>query len=163
MMRLPSEDTRVTLAAILEAQPFVRALRPADRALLAGCGSLVSYHAGEFVFHEGGFADAFYLIYHGSVALEVAVPAGPPVTLETLGAGEVLGWSWLFPPYRWVFDARAGAVTRLVKLDAACVRGQAERNPSFGYALMQRVAQSMAARLQAARLQLMDVYGESRH
>jgi CRP/FNR family transcriptional regulator, cyclic AMP receptor protein len=71
----------------------------------------------------------------------------------------VLGWSWLFPPYRWHFDASASAETSAVVLDGACLRGKCEDDASLGYRLMKRFAQLIQQRLQETRLQLLDVYG----
>jgi hypothetical protein len=82
------------------------------------------------------------------------------MVISTLGDGEVAGWSWLVPPYRWMFDARATSSVSAVAFDGACLRGKCEQDPVLGYALMQRVAQVMYERLQDARIRLLDMYGE---
>jgi CRP-like cAMP-binding protein len=133
------------------------------RALLAGCARNVHLDAGGRLFREGGEADVFYIVRHGSVAVEAFVPARGPVTIETIEAGEVLGWSWLFPPYRWHFDARALTVVRATVFDARCLREKCDSDPALGYALMGRFAQVLIDRLQSTRLRLLDVYGNGSH
>ena len=135
-------------------------LEPRWLELIAGCGGNEHVRAGAVLFHEGEAADRFYLIRHGAVALEVHFPSGPHV-IETLGPGEVVGWSWLFKPYRWQFDARAIEPARMVAFDGACLRGKCDADHELGYQLMQRFASAMLERLQATRLQLLDVYGDA--
>ena len=148
-----------TIDAILRGTPLFDGLAPDELALIAGCGSNVRFQQGELLFRDGENADAFFLLRHGSVALETFVPARGPVTIETLEAGEVLGWSWLFPPYTWHFDARALSLVRATSFDGACLRGKCENDPQLGYDLMSRFAQIVIERLQWTRLRLLDVYG----
>lgn len=129
--------------------------------LLAGCAHNVHFRAQEVIFQEGQSADHFYLIRHGRVAVQVHRTAGGPSILSTVDAGDVLGWSWLVPPYRWLFDARATVEASAVCFDAACVRAKCDEDPAIGYPLMSRVAQVMHQRLEAARVQLLDLYGRS--
>ena len=117
---------------------------------------------GEVLFREGDRADMFWVVRHGSVALETFVPARGAITIETLEAGEVVGWSWLFAPYRWHFDARALSLVRATAFDGACLRGKCEDDPRLGYELMSRFAQVVIERLQWTRLRLLDVYGDGR-
>ncbi len=133
-----------------------------DLDLIAGCGTNVHFDPGASLAREGEQADVFYLVRAGKVALEVSVPDGGALVVETLGPGEVVGWSWLFPPHRWTFDVRAVEVTRAVALDGACLRGKCDEDPRLGYELMQRFARVMGDRLRATRLQLLDVYGRNR-
>jgi CRP/FNR family transcriptional regulator, cyclic AMP receptor protein len=149
-----------SLDAVLADVPLFEGLAPDVVALLAGCGSNVRFAAGETLFREGGAADTFFLVRHGRVALELFVPARGPVVIETLGAREVVGWSWLFPPYRWQFDARAVSLVRATAFDGACVREKCAADPALGYDLMGRFARVMIERLQATRLRLLDVYGD---
>jgi len=130
-------------------------------ALIAGCAGNEHVRGGAFLFQERQPAERFFLIRHGAVALEVHAPGPGSRVIETLGEGEVVGWSWLFQPYRWQFDARATEPTRLVAFDAACLRGKCDADHELGYQLMQRFASAMLERLQAARLQLLDVYGRA--
>ena len=104
----------------------------------------------------------FYLIRHGRVALEVARPAAARCTFETLGEGDIVGLSWLLPPYRWGYDARAIELVRAIALDAKCLRGKCEADHDLGYELMKRFVPVLVQRLQATRLQLLDVYGPPR-
>jgi hypothetical protein len=89
-------------------------------------------------------------------------PSRGPIILQTLGEGEVLGWSWLVAPYRWRFDGRAVELTRAIALDGECLRGKCEEDHDLGYELMKRVSLVMEKLVQATRLQLADVYGGSR-
>jgi CRP-like cAMP-binding protein len=148
-----------TIENLLHDVPLFQGLTPGALELIAGCGSNVHFQEGELVFRDGDEADAFYVLRHGSVALETFVPARGPVTIETLEAGEVLGWSWLFPPYRWHFDARAASPVRATSFDGACLRGKCESDPRLGYDLMSRFAQVVIERLQWTRMRLLDVYG----
>jgi len=148
-----------TIEAILHDVPLFQGLTSAELELIAGCGSNVRFREGELLFRDGDEADTFYVLRHGSVALETFVPARGAVTIETLEAGEVVGWSWLFPPYRWHFDARALSLVRATKFDGACLRGKCENDPRLGYDLMSRFAQVVIERLQWTRLRLLDVYG----
>ncbi|MDH3445341.1 MAG: cyclic nucleotide-binding domain-containing protein [Deltaproteobacteria bacterium] len=146
------------LESIIREHDFFRDLEPEYLRTLTGCTSNVRFHAGEIIFKEGTEANRFYLIREGKIAVEVFVPGRGAITIQTIGAGEVLGWSWLFPPYRWNFDARAAEDTRAFALDGKCLRDKCEDNHDLGYELMKRFSVIMTARLQATRLQLLDVY-----
>jgi CRP-like cAMP-binding protein len=148
-----------TIDAILRDAPVFHGLEPGQLELIAGCASNIHFESGELLFREGDAADTFYLVRHGSVALEMFVPARGPAMIETLEAGEVVGWSWLFPPYRWHFDARALTPVRATVFDAACLRRKCEADAALGYALISRFAQVMIERLQWTRLRLLDLYG----
>jgi CRP/FNR family transcriptional regulator, cyclic AMP receptor protein len=150
-----------TIEGLIEEVPLFRGLDSAALVLLAGCASNVHFDEGAVLFRQGDPADVFYAVRHGTVALETFVPARGPVTIETLEAGEVLGWSWLFPPCRWHFDARALTAIRATAFDGACLRGKCEQDPALGYELMSRFAQVLIERLQWTRLRLLDVYGYS--
>ncbi len=148
-----------TLERILAEHPFFSGL-PADHlGLLVGCAENVRVDAGRFLCHEGEEADRFFLVRAGRVALEIAVPGGSPATLQTLGPGEILGWSWLIPPYHWPFDARAVEQTRALALDGTCLRQKCEADHELGYELLKRFARVIERHLEATRLQLLDVYG----
>ena len=145
-----------TLEPILTRHPFSRDLAPEHLRLLVGCAANVKFAAGQFVFREDGDADRVYLIREGQVALEAGGPT--PLTILTLGGGEVLGWSWLFSPYRWQFDARVVEPTRVIALDATCLREKCEADHDFGYALMKQFVLMIVQRLHATRLQLLNAY-----
>jgi CRP-like cAMP-binding protein len=141
--------------------PTFAGLEPAQLELIAGCGRNDHAPAGALLLREGEAADTFFLIRHGRVALQVHAPGRGALRIETLGAGEVIGWSWLFAPYRWQLDARALEPCSLVMFDAACLRGKCEQDHELGYQLMARFAANLVDRLQATRFQLLDVYGRA--
>jgi CRP/FNR family transcriptional regulator, cyclic AMP receptor protein len=145
---------------LLRASPVFEGLDPEALGLIAGCASNAHFDQGAVLFREGDPADTFFLIRHGTVALEMFVPARGAAVIETIEAGEVVGWSWLFPPYRWHFDARALTPLRATTFDGACLRGKCDEDPALGYELMSRFAQVLIERLQWTRLRLLDVYGD---
>ena len=126
--------------------------------MLAGCAANEHFPAGTLIAREGQTADRFYLIRHGSVALEIRVPGRQPLIVETLDAGEILGWSWIVPPYRWAYDVRAVTLTRAISLEATCLRDKCDADHSLGYEVYVRVVGVMADRLAATRLRLVDMY-----
>lgn len=145
--------------ALLADHPFFRGLLPDDLALIAGCGSNVRFDVGAYLFHEGDPSDRFYLIRHGRVAIEISSPGRGRMTISTLGPGDMLGWSWLVPPYSKQSDARALELVRATAFDGACIRKKCEEDPRLGYELLKRFAQIIGQRLRATRMQLLDVYG----
>ena len=148
-----------TIGQLLAECPVFAGLDEETLTFIAGCGRNVRFEAGERVFEEGQHADTFYVVRHGAVALETYMPGRRPLVIETLHDGDVVGWSWLVPPYRWSSDARAVEPTAAVALDGACLRGKCDEDPALGYALLQRFSHVMVERLQATRLRLLDVYG----
>jgi CRP-like cAMP-binding protein len=148
-----------TLAEYLPEHPFFAGLDPEAMDLMVGCARNVHFHAGDVLFRTGEPADTFFVVRHGQVALDVHDPRRGALVIASLGEGEVVGWSWLVPPHRWMFDARATSEVSAVALDGACLRGKCDADPALGYALMQRVAHVMYERLQDARLRLLDLYG----
>jgi CRP-like cAMP-binding protein len=144
-----------TLRGILAEHPFLSGLGDRHLDLLVGCASNVRFDAGQFILREGEEANQFYLIRHGKVALEVLAPGHGPIIILTLGEGEVLGWSWLVPPYRWRFDARAVEPTRAIVLDGKCLRTKSEEDHDLGYELLKRFAHIIEKRLAATILQLL--------
>ena len=138
---------------------FFAGLDADDMALLAGCAVNVGFRADEYVFKEGEPADRFYVVRHGRVAIEVQGPGVGRMVIDTVEDGDILGWSWLVPPYRWLFDARAVETTTAVCLDGTCLRDKCDADPRLGYQLMRRVALVMTRRLAAARVRLLDLYG----
>lgn len=150
-----------TLKELLAEHDFFKDLDPKHIEIIAGCASNVVFQEGEQIFKEGDEANNFYVLRHGKVALEVFVPRKGPVNILTVDDGDVLGWSWMFPPYRWHFDARAIELTRAAAFDAKCLRGKYEEDPQLGYALMRKFAQVMLDRMNISRLQLLDMYGKT--
>jgi CRP-like cAMP-binding protein len=143
---------------LIAKHPFFHGLDADALRLIAGCGTNVHYDAGQYLLRDGEKADRFYAIREGSVALEIHVPQRGSVAIQTVDDGEILGWSWLFPPYHWQFDARAREGIRATVFDGACLRKKCDENPTLGYELMKRLAHLVSQRLEATRLQLLDVY-----
>jgi CRP/FNR family cyclic AMP-dependent transcriptional regulator len=148
-----------TIEQYLPDHPFFAGLDARALALVAGCGTNVSFAAGEFLFREGKPADQFFVVRRGRVAIEVHGPAAGTKVVDTADTGDVVGWSWLVPPYRWLFDARAVEATGAVAFDGRCLRGKCEQDPRLGYELMKLVTQVMFGRLVATRVRLLDLYG----
>jgi CRP-like cAMP-binding protein len=148
-----------TLQSILAEHAFFSGLNESHLELLVGCASNTRFEAGYIIFHEGEEANQFYLVRHGKVALEIGIPGGSPVPVQTLGEGDVLGWSWLLPPYHWRLTARALEPTRAIALDGKCLRHKCEEDHDLGYELLKRFGHMVVQRLDATRLQLLDVYG----
>lgn len=148
-----------TLERILTEHPFLKGLDSRYLKLIVGCASNVVFQAGEFVFREGDEANLFYIIRQGRVMIETYIPEKGPVVIQSRSEGEVTGWSWLIPPYRWHFDARAVELTRAIALDGKCLRQKCEEDHDLGYEMMKRFSIIVAERLDATRMQLMDVYG----
>ena len=148
-----------TIDELLTEVPALSTLAPAHLATIAGCATNVVFEAGETIMREGEQADAFFVVRHGAVALETVVPQRGAVTIETLHDGDLLGWSWLVPPYRTAFDARSVGTTRAISFDGACLRGKCDADPALGYALLKIVAVVFTDRLRDTRLRLLDLYG----
>jgi CRP/FNR family cyclic AMP-dependent transcriptional regulator len=148
-----------TIENYLPEHPFFAGLDEPTIALIAGCAVNAHVRPSEFVFREGEPADTFYVIRNGRVAIQMRQPTGS-VVLDAAHAGDVVGWSWLVPPYRWSFDAVATEDTRVIAFDGACLRGKCEADPALGYELLQRVVQVMSSRLHSARVRLLDLYGQ---
>ncbi len=150
------------LDRLLKEHPFFQGMEPTVCTIIAGCAANERFNAGDYIFREGEPADKFYLLRHGNVALEIHAPGREPIIVETLQAGDILGWSWLVPPFKWRADARAIQLVRAISLDAKCLREKYESNHDLGYELFKRFVPVMARRMEAGRLQIIDVYGKSR-
>ncbi len=148
-----------TLEPILAEHPFFKGLEEKYLQLVTGCASNVKFQAGETIFHQGEEANHFYLIRHGQVALEIFAPQRGSLTIQTLDEGDILGWSWLIPPYHWHFDARAVELVRAISLDGKCLREKCEADHGLGYELLKRFAHIIGQRLDATIIQLLDLYG----
>lgn len=157
--RLPAlgaETGEMSLEDMLAAHKFVRDLAPHLRRILFDLAMRVSFIPNEFIFREGDPANRFYLIHTGKVGLEAHLANGECVPVQTLGAGDVLGWSWLFPPSYWHFDARALAMTEAVYFFGTPLRTECESDHELGYELLKRMSAVVIQRLHATRRQLLD-------
>lgn len=150
-----------TLDVILAEHPFFKDIKSDQLKFIAGCASNVRFKSGEFLYREGDEANNFFVIREGRVAIEAFSPKRGALTIQTLTTGDVLGWSWLFPPYHAHFDAKATEPTRAICLDGKCLRDKCEEDHDLGYELMMRFSEVMIQRLQATRLQLLDLHAEN--
>jgi CRP/FNR family transcriptional regulator, cyclic AMP receptor protein len=128
-------------------------------ALIAGCAQNKIFEDGQYLMREGDGADSFYVVRLGRVALEIFAPQRGGVVIETVEGGDLVGWSWLTPPFKVHLDARAVGSVHVVAFDAACLRGKADDDPVLGYELMRRFIPVIVERLQATRVRMLDVYG----
>jgi CRP-like cAMP-binding protein len=148
-----------SLARSIAKHRLVAGMLDAHVAFLGGCAKNVRVAEGRFLFREGEEAGQLYLVRSGKLALEIHDGARGTLVVETLGAGDAIGWSTLFPPHRWAVDARAVEPALLFALDGACLRRKLEADHSFGYAFTRRLLNEVHHRLERARLQVLDVYG----
>ena len=146
------------LERIVREHPFFSGMKEEFLELISGCAKNVRFEAGQYMFNEGQPADQFYLLRSGRVALQISAPERT-LTVQTVGEDEIVGASWLVPPYRWGFDAKALELTRAIAMDAACLRGKCEGDHDLGYEMMKRFMPVLIHRLHATRLQILDVYG----
>jgi CRP/FNR family transcriptional regulator, cyclic AMP receptor protein len=144
---------RAALEAQVAAHPFLLGLGPAHVRLLADCAMQSQFQPDEIIFREGEMANRFYLVERGRVALESST-GDQVVRIDEVGAGDLLGWSWIFPPYRWHFDARAIEATTAIFFYGTILRDYCEKDPVLGYELFKRMSEVMMRRLQAARAKL---------
>ena len=149
-----------TLLQLLAKNPAFVELNQTFCDVLVSCASPCSFAQDEVIFKTGEPANQFFLIEDGRVRLTAHSPHKGPLHIMTLECGDVLGWSWLFPPYTWHFDATAVQQSHAFQMDGACVRDHCESDHEFGYKLLRCFSQIMLQRLLATRLQLLDLYGE---
>jgi len=145
------------LRNMIAGHSFFRQMSAAHVDALAGCAMQTRFPSDDFIFHQGDVANRFYLIEEGCVALEANQPGHGTIRIQTIGAGDALGWSWLFPPNIWRFSARAIEPTRAIFFYGTWLRAQFEQNPGLGDELMRRMAQLVVERLQATQLQLVEI------
>jgi len=147
-----------TLEPLLVEHPFLKGLDQKHIQLITGCASNVRFDSGQIIFREGEEADQFYIIRQGKVALQIYTPGRGSIIIDTLTDGEVLGWSWLIPPYQWRFDAVATELTRAIALDGKCLRNKCEADHDLGYELLKRFSSIVESRLESTRIRLLDIY-----
>lgn len=147
-----------SVSARIGKHPCFRGLKAEYLDALAACADAASWQPDHYLFQQGGPADAFYLIESGQAAIEVFTSRCQRMRIQTLHAGELLGWSWLFPPYLWHFDALALSRVEALRFDARAVRALCEQDHDLGYRLQQRFMPLIIARLQSTRLQMAEFY-----
>jgi CRP/FNR family cyclic AMP-dependent transcriptional regulator len=149
-----------TLERVLAEHPFFSRMDPRYLELVVGCASNLLLNAGEFIFREGEEADHFYLIREGKVFTRSLHSRSRPPDHSYAGRRhEILGWSWLVPPYYWRFDARAKELTRAIVLDGKCLRDKCEADHELGYELLKHVVSDFGRLLDATRFRLLAHYG----
>ena len=152
LTELKNENShRQSAEKIISTHPFLAGMSPHQLRLLRDCAMPAHFNANEVLFREGDPANRFYLIESGRVAIESEVMGKPKALIQTIGPGEVLGWSWLFPPYFWNFDARALDPVEAIFLYGTPLREECESDHDLGYELMKRIAEVIMRRLQATR------------
>lgn len=148
----------MSLASLKDLTPLLQDLSDDGLEFLESVATEVEFPSGALIFDEDDPADSFYLVATGRAGLEVTFPAREPMLIETLGPGELLGVSWLFPPHRWSWRARALAPTAVVAFDAAAVRAQCAIDTDLALHVYQMVAAEAVRRLHATRVRLLDLY-----
>lgn len=148
-----------TVADLVREHALFAGMDPTQVDFIAGCGQLKRFACGDYLVRENDPADHCYLIMAGRALIETHQHNRPPVPLLTLNANDIVGWSWLTPPYRYQFDARAITNLRTIQLDGRCIRRKCDSDPALGYELLKRLAAVMVSRINCARFQLLDVYG----
>lgn len=152
----PAEPTPA--GADLAHHPFFSSLSDAQVDRVAACAARRTFERGEILFHAGGDADGFFILRRGTVTVENKRPGGgAPSVLQTLHESAVLGWSWLTPPYRWAFDARAVSPVETLFFDGAGLRATFEKDPALGYQIVSRFAGVMGERLRAAHMRMLEL------
>ena len=151
-------ETPETLEQMIATHPFLWGFPVRFQKFLCDCASLRRFGWHQQIFLEGGEADHFYLILNGKVNLESAMPDGDLLTIQTLGAGDALGWSWLFPPHRWSFTATTAMPTEVLSFGAATLRQKASEDSAFAVELLTRTARTVVQRLEATRGELAHVH-----
>jgi CRP/FNR family transcriptional regulator, cyclic AMP receptor protein len=147
-----------TMASRVALHPFLAGMNRGQLVLLADCAVSVRFAPGDIILREGDHADRVYLIETGRVILESGKGHGKPVVVDTIGAGDLLGWSWMFPPYSWQFTARAVEPTRAIFFTGPVLREYCERDHSLGFELLKRLTAVMNRRMQNARRKMLDVH-----
>ena len=152
---MTDSDSRQLLAT----HPFAAALGDDALDTLSAMATIVEYEPGDWITRQGSLAHAMHLVVSGRAAIEVCPPGRAPLVIATVHGGEVLGWSWLFPPHAWHFDVVALDPVRSIMLEAAALREACEADHDLGFSIVFGLARVMASRLEATRLRLVDVYG----
>jgi CRP-like cAMP-binding protein len=154
---VPGPPQKKDLDEIIAGHPFLEKLNPHQARILRDCAMFTQFKPGELIFREGDPANRFYLIIAGKVVLEAHVRDSGTMKIQTVNEGEVLGWSWLFPPYYWHFDARAVEPTDAVFFYGTPLREECESDHELGYEIIKRLSEVMIKRLQATRRQLAEI------
>jgi CRP/FNR family transcriptional regulator, cyclic AMP receptor protein len=156
------ETQNEPLATRVTFHPFLAGMNRTHLTLLTDCAVARHFNTDQTILREREFATGFYLIETGKVALESEAGFGESIVIQTIGAGDLLGWSWMFPPYVWQFTAHAIEPTCALFFYAAILREYCEKEHSLGYELLKRISAVMVTRLQAAHDQMLSLYCNTR-
>lgn len=148
----------MSLQSLADSALLLQGLSPEGMEFLESVATEMEFPVGAVIFNEDDPADTFYLVADGKVGLEVSLHSQPPMLVQTLGPGELLGMSWLFPPHRWTWRARSHAFTRVIAFKSAPVRQQLERDPDLAVHVYRAVAMETVRRLHSTRIRLLDLY-----
>lgn len=151
--------SNLSLEDRLRSHSFGSGLPPAAIRMLAGIAKPCDFKAGEYLWKQGDHAKVLYLIDSGQIALEILVPHQGPLQIETVGAGEVLGWSCLLEPYRWHFDARTMEDVSALVLEGQHLRQECDDQPAVGYRVLKQLTPLLEVRLQKMRLRILELNG----
>jgi CRP-like cAMP-binding protein len=158
--KIPARKSKIEpepMATRVALHPFLAGMNHTQLALLTDCAIPVHFKKGQIIFREGEIANRFYLIESGKVVLESTGGLGDLIVIDTIGAGDLLGWSWMFPPYVWHFTARAVEPTEVIFFYGTILREYCERDPALGYELFKRMSAVMVKRLQSARQRMLSL------
>jgi len=148
----------VSLRDLAETSLLLRGLSDEGMEFLESAATEVEYPVGSVIFNEDDPADSFHIVEDGKIGLEVSLHSQPPMLIQTIGPGEMLGMSWLFEPYRWTWRARSHALTRAITFNAMAVRLQIEKDPDLAIHVYRAVAMQSVMRLDSTRIRLLDLY-----
>ncbi len=148
-----------SIPELLAEHPFFAGMDSVVLGLLAGCATNAHYQPDQYLFRVGDSADYFYVLRRGRVRLELSGPGRGSLTLQTFQRGDVLGWSWLVPPYRWEVDAKAAEPTDVIAIGGSCLRDKCDADTAMGYELLKRGTAVMNGRMFDALVRLLDLYG----
>lgn len=151
-----------TLAPIIKQHSFFSGFDDKTIDFVTACAKNVRFDEGTVMARQGDPADDFFLIREGRIAVTFPAPQGGGMTIQTIDEDDIAGWSWLMPPYEWQFDLIAVRPVRALAFDGKCLREKCEKDTALGYELMKRLSRVMVSRLQATRIQLLDLYGNNR-
>jgi CRP/FNR family cyclic AMP-dependent transcriptional regulator len=145
---------------LIREHPFFEMMDKKYLELISGCGKNVHFNAGKYIAEENDPADTFYVLRKGMVRIEIKDASRGYIPIQTVCEGNIVGWTWIFPPYRWEYSVKVINDTSAIEMDGKCLRQKCEEDPALGYALMKRFALTMSERLKATRMQVIDVYGK---
>ncbi|MET9232248.1 cyclic nucleotide-binding domain-containing protein [Lentzea sp. NPDC003310] len=144
-----------------DALPLFTNLSHTQRAAIAGVSRIRTYESGARLFDEGGLADQCWIVLSGCVMVDAATQPRGRMGLQSIGPGELVGWSWLVQPYRWHFGATVVSPTRAAVIDTEALRQLAEEDPALGYQLSLILIEALLNRLRATRLRLLDLHQDT--